>query len=156
MPLAFLFDIFEISVIGGEPFYHKRILDILKYCEKREMAMNVVTNGTLLDEAIIGELSKINRLVVIVSLDGQKAIHDQIRGEGIFEKVISKIKDNSLKEKVKKQIRKIIEFPEIGKPMRYTRKGTREAYISPFRLSYIYDYTTKIVCVMDLYHKDEQ
>jgi tetratricopeptide (TPR) repeat protein len=41
---------------------------------------------------------------------------------------------NSLKEKVKKQIKKILEFPEIGKPMRYVRKDSREVYISPFRL----------------------
>ena len=80
----------------------------------------------------------------------------EIRFDKKFAILFSKIKDNSLKEKVVKQIKKISDNPEIGKPMRNIRKGTREAYISPFRLSYIYDYTTKIVCVMDLYHKNEQ
>lgn len=55
-----------------------------------------------------------------------------------FERTIKKIKDRGLKEKVKKQIRRIIENPEKGKPMRYTRKDTREVYIQPFRLSYAY------------------
>jgi len=55
----------------------------------------------------------------------------------LFEKKIKKIKDNLLKSKVKKQISKIIDFPEIGKPMRYARKGTREVYVTPFRLSYL-------------------
>ena len=48
-----------------------------------------------------------------------------------FKKIFSKIKDNNLKDKVTKQISKIIENPEIGKPMRYNRKGTRELYVSP-------------------------
>lgn len=69
----------------------------------------------------------------------------------IFEKI-----DNTLKEKVKKQIRKIIENPEIGKPMRYARKGTREVYIKPFRLSYAYIPEENRIILLDLYHKDEQ
>ena len=55
-----------------------------------------------------------------------------------FTRTIDKIKDNSLKIKIKKQINKIIENPEIGKPMCYNRKGTWEVYVSPFRLSYAY------------------
>ena len=55
-----------------------------------------------------------------------------------FEKKVRKIKEQLLKLKVKKEILKIIDSPEIGKPMRYGRKGTREVYISPFRSSYLY------------------
>lgn len=73
-----------------------------------------------------------------------------------FLKKISKIKDNSLKEQIKKQVRKIIENPEIGKPMKYNRKGTRELYISPFRLSYTYLKNENKVIFLDFYHKDEQ
>ena len=73
-----------------------------------------------------------------------------------FAKVFEKIKDNVLKEKVKKQIEKIIENPEIGKPMMYNRKGTREVYIPPFRLSYVYTKTEDKIILLDLYHKDEQ
>jgi mRNA-degrading endonuclease RelE of RelBE toxin-antitoxin system len=73
-----------------------------------------------------------------------------------FEKVIKKIKDKLVKDKIKKQIRKIIESPKIGKPMRYTRKGTREVYVSPYRLSYIYIEKENKVVFLDLYHKDQQ
>jgi len=74
--------------------------------------------------------------------------------ENYFKKEFKKIKDKSLKERIIKQIQKIKENPEIGKPMRYSRSGTRELYISPFRLSYkIEDNTIYILC---LYHKDEQ
>lgn len=56
-----------------------------------------------------------------------------------FKKEFSKLKDTGFKEKVKKQIAKIIENPELGKPRRYNLKGTREVYISPYRLSYNYN-----------------
>ena len=52
-----------------------------------------------------------------------------------FKDFFDKIKDKSLREKIIKQVGKIIMNPEIGKPMRNVRKGTRELYISPFRLS---------------------
>ncbi len=55
-----------------------------------------------------------------------------------FKSTLSKIKNKSLKKKILKQISKLKETPEIGKPMKYARKGTREIYISPYRLSYIY------------------
>jgi len=50
----------------------------------------------------------------------------------LFEKQVKKIKDGKTTEKVKRQIQKIVECPEIGKPMKYDRRGTRELHISPF------------------------
>ena len=73
-----------------------------------------------------------------------------------FLKKIEKIKDRGLKEKIKKHVTKIIEFPEVGKPMMYSRKGTRELYIQPFRLSYAYLKSENKIVFLDLYHKDEQ
>lgn len=73
-----------------------------------------------------------------------------------FDKKIQKIKDGLMKLKIKKHIKKIIESPEIGKPMRQSRKGTREVYISPFRLSYVYIKEEDSIVFFDLYHKDEQ
>ncbi len=73
-----------------------------------------------------------------------------------FEKQIRKIKNEELKQRIKLQISKIIEKPEIGKPMRFGRKGTRELYISPFRLSYLYEYDSQRVVLLSFYHKDEQ
>jgi len=80
----------------------------------------------------------------------------EIKHKPNFLKRIKKIKDNTLKEKLKKQIAKIIEFPEIGKPMMHNRKGTREVYIHPFRLSYAYIEKENKIVFLDLYHKDEQ
>jgi len=73
-----------------------------------------------------------------------------------FLKKIHKIKDNHIKEQVKNQIKKILENPEIGKPMKYTRKGTRELYTSSFRLSHAYLNDKNKIIFLDLYHKDVQ
>ena len=73
-----------------------------------------------------------------------------------FEKKVRKIKDQLLKSKIKKKILKIIDSPETGKPMRYSRKGTREVYIPPFRLSYLYIENEEKIVFLDLYHKNKQ
>jgi mRNA-degrading endonuclease RelE of RelBE toxin-antitoxin system len=80
----------------------------------------------------------------------------EIRFDKKFAILFSKIKDNSLREKVIKQIKKISENPEVGKPMRNIRKGTREVYVKPFRLSYAFFQDKNLVYILDLYHKDEQ
>ena len=64
--------------------------------------------------------------------------------------------NKSYLERVEKLIIKIIQNPEIGKPMRYARKGTRELYLRSFRLSYSYDQNTDTLTFLDIYHKDEQ
>ncbi|QQG38777.1 MAG: type II toxin-antitoxin system RelE/ParE family toxin [Candidatus Woesearchaeota archaeon] len=74
----------------------------------------------------------------------------------LFEKKFSKVKDNSLKIRIEKQIDRIIDNPKVGKPMMHERKGTREVYISPFRLSYAYLKEKSIIILLDLYHKDTQ
>ena len=73
-----------------------------------------------------------------------------------FKQTFSKIKDNLLKEKIIKQIEKIKTNPEVGKPMRNVKKGTRELYVAPFRLSYEYLKDKNIVYILDFYHKKNQ
>ena len=73
-----------------------------------------------------------------------------------FQIIFSKIKDNLTKTKILKQIEKIKTNPEIGKPMKNVRKGTRELYVKPFRLSYVYLLEKNKVYILDLYHKKKQ
>ena len=73
-----------------------------------------------------------------------------------FSKIYEKIKGELLRLKIKKQIKKIISNPEVGKPMRNVRKGTREVYINPFRLSYVYFQEQNKIILLDFYHKKEQ
>jgi len=64
--------------------------------------------------------------------------------------------DTSVKIRLEKLMGKIIENPEIGKPMRYVRKGTRELYLGSFRISYEYFKEQELIIFLDIYHKDEQ
>ena len=73
-----------------------------------------------------------------------------------FEKTFKKISNLAVKDHLKKQIQKIIENPEVGKPMRYARKGTRELYVAPYRLSYAWIKDEDKIVFLDLYHKDFQ
>ncbi len=73
-----------------------------------------------------------------------------------FKRTLSKIKDASIRKRIEKLIIKIKDNHKIGKPMKHNRKGTREVYLSPFRLSYAYNKTSNIIIILDFYHKDKQ
>ena len=73
-----------------------------------------------------------------------------------FQNIFSKLKDNKTKKQIISQLKKIETNPEVGKPMRNVRKGTRELYVVPFRLSYIFNQSENRIYVMDLYHKKKQ
>lgn len=77
----------------------------------------------------------------------------EIRFSDQFNKIYSKL-DNQTKRKVLKQIEKLEENPFAGNPMKYDKKGSRELYIKPFRLSYVMQ--TNLILINNLYHKDEQ
>jgi mRNA-degrading endonuclease RelE of RelBE toxin-antitoxin system len=53
-----------------------------------------------------------------------------------FEQDVKKVRDNALKERLIKQVEKIIKNPDIGKPLRYNQKGERSVYVTPYRLVY--------------------
>lgn len=53
-----------------------------------------------------------------------------------FEKDVRKIKDKALKGKLEKQIRKVVENPDFGKPLRYDLRGEWTIYVKPYRLIY--------------------
>ena len=72
-----------------------------------------------------------------------------------FERRLNKI-DNTIRLQIDKLIDKIVINQEVGKPMKYDRKGTREVYANPFRLSYSYDKSSDTLFLLNLYHKDKQ
>ncbi len=79
----------------------------------------------------------------------------KIKETNKFQGIKSRL-DKSYLIKLKKLIQKIIQNPEIGKPMKFDRKGTREVYLPPFRISYAYDRPMDTLIFLDVYHKDKQ
>jgi len=84
--------------VGKEPLLSwdktKRILGFFyeKRKEKQKLRFGFVTNGVLLDEAKIKELSELMPNYIDVSLDGQKEEHDYIRGRGVYDKVVNNLR----------------------------------------------------------------
>ncbi len=75
----------RISLSGGEPLVREDIGEIIDFIKENDMSVVLTSNGTLVPEKI--EEIK-NADVVKLSIEGEKAIHDRIRGEGSFENVI--------------------------------------------------------------------
>lgn len=61
--------------------------------------------------------------------------------------------DSSVKEKAVKQINKIIEEPESGKPLRYDLKGERTIHVKPFRI--IYSFYNNTIYFLRFEHRKE-
>ena len=53
-----------------------------------------------------------------------------------FERDVRKIRNSSVKDRVRKQIEKIAEDPDLGKPLRYGLKGELTIRVKPCRLIY--------------------
>jgi addiction module RelE/StbE family toxin len=53
-----------------------------------------------------------------------------------FERDFRKIKDRSTQDKLEKQIMKIKDNPDFGKPLKYDLKGEWTTYVKPYRLIY--------------------
>lgn len=84
----------HINITGGEPFIRDDIFELIEffYKNRKEITFGILTNGSYLTEEVVAKLSKFKPRMVQVSLDGNKEMHDSIRGEGSFEEVIKAIK----------------------------------------------------------------
>lgn len=83
--------IFEIRFTGGEPLLYPKIYDIIKYCTDNYVYVSIGTNGTLITENVVKNLKNSGLNKAIISLDGTKKAHDNIRGDGNFDKTINAI-----------------------------------------------------------------
>jgi mRNA-degrading endonuclease RelE of RelBE toxin-antitoxin system len=61
-------------------------------------------------------------------------------------------KDKPLLERIEYQLAKILEHPELGKPLRYGMKNQRRVHIGSFVLSY--EIENDIIRVLDFDHHD--
>lgn len=80
----------ELSFTGGEPLLFPRLMDLIRYAKKCDVPINisVLTNGTLLDEELFKE-AKEHDVGFQVSIDGDEATHDKIRGKGSYRKAMA-------------------------------------------------------------------
>lgn len=85
----------SFSLTGGEPFTKKdEVFQLLDLFEDRDEVghVDILTNGTLIDDKIIDHLLNYRKLRRIqLSLEGLKETNDTVRGKGSYDLIIKKI-----------------------------------------------------------------
>lgn len=82
----------NLIIAGGEPLLCKEIYIILEALYIHNAKYTIITNGTLINEEFIYYYKRYGGTEITLSIDGTKEIHDYIRGQGIYNKVINNIK----------------------------------------------------------------
>ena len=73
-------------ITGGEPFTREELLEITQ--DFPEMIFIVFTNGLLIDEVVLGRITKQKQIVPLLSLEGSSDDTDGRRGEGTHKHVL--------------------------------------------------------------------
>lgn len=78
---------------GGEPFLRNDLFSIIAYARSRGFSVSLMSNGTLVDEDLAGQVRAAGVDDVQVSLDGLGETHDALRGRGSFERALKGIRN---------------------------------------------------------------
>jgi MoaA/NifB/PqqE/SkfB family radical SAM enzyme len=82
----------RLHLTGGEPLLWEGLFEILDYAfEMGYKTTFLNSNGTLLTEDVANNLAAFESLSISVSLEGSKALHDRLRGEGSFRHAVQGI-----------------------------------------------------------------
>lgn len=99
----------SLHLWGGEPLLHKKFEEISNLLNDGQRRITINTNGTLI-KGKIHLLKKLGpELTMVISLDGNKNINNEVRGNNTYEEVIDGIAIlNNLKRTVSPQIKIVI------------------------------------------------
>lgn len=84
---------------GGEPFVYTKINELIELLQEYDREVAICTN-VLLAERYLDGLAKLNKLELLIGLEGPEQIHDSIRGKGTYKKAINIV--NALIERKQK------------------------------------------------------
>ncbi len=84
---------YTVVITGGEPFLRSDIFDIFKYAKESNLKIEVVSNGSLINQALAEKIMSSGLSNIAISLDGaREQTHDFIREKYAFNKAIEAIK----------------------------------------------------------------
>ncbi len=94
----------NITLFGGEPLLHPDVLAIMAAVKERGLHGLVITNGTLLDR-FARPIVEMGWDELNISVDGDKALHEEIRGlPGVFDRIMGGIaKVNAAKKALRRK-----------------------------------------------------
>jgi radical SAM protein with 4Fe4S-binding SPASM domain len=80
----------QVTLTGGEPLAHRDFARLMeRLAADASLSVAVLTNGTLIDADMARRLRAWRPRFVQVSLDGDRATHDRIRGAGAFDRAVT-------------------------------------------------------------------
>lgn len=108
----------KLMISGGEPILHSRFWEFMEILQSYELRVEVLSNGTLIDEIVARKLADYAHEVQ-VSIDGIHS-HDDLRGKGSYEKsmkAISSLKRSGVPVSIATMIHNfnVNEFQEMEK-----------------------------------------
>jgi len=76
-----------VSLSGGEPLLREDFLDVVDFLHGRGVAINLITNGSLLTAEMIGRLAGKISVFELPLLSAERAVHDRMSGAaGAFDR----------------------------------------------------------------------
>ena len=88
---------------GGEVFLDTRLNKILEQCKKNDVSVEIITNGSLLNNENINKLLDNDRMIITLSIDSLKqTTYENIRKHGDFNNLLNIIKSLNKIRKQKK------------------------------------------------------
>lgn len=86
------------GLLGGEPFMHPELLDIL--AAHRDCYFQIFTNGHFITDDVARELRRLGNATPLVSVEGNEIVSDERRGrEGVYNRTLEGL-DNCLRHKL--------------------------------------------------------
>lgn len=85
-------NIFDVRFSGGEFTMRSDWYEILQRAKELGFGVSMNTNGVYDDPSIIDKLASLDLEQVVLSIDGTKEHHDQIRGRGNFDRALQSLK----------------------------------------------------------------
>lgn len=99
-----------IFLLGGEPCAHKDVGAIVKHITDKGILLHILTNGTMIESKI--EAIK-SADAVCVSIDGDEAATDAMRGKGTFRRALQGVRV-ALAHNMKARIHAVLDKHSIG------------------------------------------
>jgi AdoMet-dependent heme synthase len=134
-----------IQFTGGDAILRDDIGKIIKYSHEKGICTTLSCSGVMVPEKI-KELKLLERLGL--SLDGRKAIHDCLRGEGSFDivmKAVTALLDNNIKLKLVSVISKL-NLGEIDFLLDFALKARSSVLFQPATIKKLYSERANEVC----------
>lgn len=81
----------HINITGGEPFLRRDVKELLRYfgSHRKLFTYGVLSNGSVIDDELIALLKETGAAFVQLSIDGCRAVHDELRAPGDYDRTFA-------------------------------------------------------------------